>query len=106
MNKKTLYFDKVKSFSLDSINELLFKLGFNRVPFVSTPGEFSIRGGILDIYSFSYNHPYRLEFFDDKVERICSFNIETQISINAFENITILPNTSNIDFSKKKKFFF
>ena len=106
LNKKTLYFDKVKSFSLDSINELLFKLGFNRVPFVSTPGEFSIRGGILDIYSFSYNHPYRLEFFDDKVERICSFNIETQISINAFENITILPNTSNIDFSKKRNSFF
>ena len=106
LNKKTLYFDKVKSFSLDSINELLFKLGFNRVPFVSTPGEFSIRGGILDIYSFSYNHPYRLEFFDDKVERICSFNIQTQISINAFENITILPNTSNIDFSKKRNSFF
>ena len=106
LNKKTLYFDKVKSFSLDSINELLFKLGFNRVPFVSTPGEFSIRGGILDIYSFSYNHPYRLEFFDDKVERICSFNIETQISISAFENITILPNTSNIDFSKKRNSFF
>ncbi len=106
LNKKTLYFDKVESFSLDSINELLFKLGFNRVPFVSTPGEFSIRGGILDIYSFSYNHPYRLEFFDDKVERICSFNIETQISINAFENITILPNTSNIDFSKKRNSFF
>ena len=106
LNKKTLYFDKVKSFSLDSINELLFKLGFNRVPFVSTPGEFSIRGGILDVYSFSYNHPYRLEFFDDKVERICSFNIETQISINAFENITILPNTSNIDFSKKRNSFF
>ena len=106
LNKKTLYFDKVKSFSLDSINELLFKLGFNRVPFVSTPGEFSIRGGILDIYSFSYNHPYRLEFFDDKVERICSFNIETQISINAFENITILPNTSNINFSKKRNSFF
>ena len=106
LNKKTLYFDKVKSFSLDSINEILFKLGFNRVPFVSTPGEFSIRGGILDIYSFSYNHPYRLEFFDDKVERICSFNIETQISINAFENITILPNTSNIDFSKKRNSFF
>ena len=106
LNKKTLYFDKVKSFSLDSINELLFKLGFNRVPFVSNPGEFSIRGGILDIYSFSYNHPYRLEFFDDKVERICSFNIETQISINAFENITILPNTSNIDFSKKRNSFF
>ena len=106
LNKKTLYFDKVKSFSLDSINELLFKLGFNRVPFVSSPGEFSIRGGILDIYSFSYNHPYRLEFFDDKVERICSFNIETQISINAFDHITILPNTSNIDFSKKRNSFF
>ena len=102
LDKKTLYIDKEKSFSLDSINELLFELGFNRVPFVSTPGEFSIRGGILDIYSFSYNHPYRLEFFDDKVERICSFNVENQLSINAFENLSILPNTSNIDFSKQR----
>ena len=102
LNKKSLKINKEKSFSLDSINELLFKLGFNRVPFVSTPGEFSIRGGILDVFSFSYNHPYRLEFFDDKVERICSFNIETQLSINAFDSITIIPNTSNIDFSNKR----
>ena len=102
LDKKTLYIDKEKSYSLDSINELLFELGFSRVPFVSTPGEFSIRGGILDIYSFSYNHPYRLEFFDDKVERICSFNVENQLSINAFENLSILPNTSNIDFSKQR----
>ncbi len=106
LNNKSVYFDKLKHFSLDSINELLFKLGFNRVPFVSTPGEFSIRGGILDVYSFSYNHPYRLEFFDDKIERICSFNVENQLSINAFENITILPNTSNIDFSNKRYSIF
>tara|TARA_B110000003_G_scaffold276577_1_gene324100 strand:+ start:1126 stop:4389 length:3264 start_codon:yes stop_codon:yes gene_type:complete len=102
LNKKSLKINKEKSFSLDSINELLFKLGFNRVPFVSTPGEFSIRGGILDIFSFSYNHPYRLEFFDNKIERICSFNVETQLSINAFDSITIIPNTSNIDFSNKR----
>ena len=106
LNNKSVYFDKIKPFSLDSINELLFELGFNRVPFVSTPGEFSIRGGILDVYSFSYNHPYRLEFFDDKIERICSFNVENQLSINAFENITILPNTSNIDFSNKRYSIF
>ena len=106
LNNKSVYFDKIKPFSLDSINELLFELGFNRVPFISTPGEFSIRGGILDVYSFSYNHPYRLEFFDDKIERICSFNVENQLSINAFENITILPNTSNIDFSNKRYSIF
>ena len=102
LNKKSLKINREKSFSLDSINELLFKLGFNRVPFVSTPGEFSIRGGILDIFSFSYNHPYRLEFFDDKIERICSFDVETQLSINALDSITIIPNTSNIDFSNKR----
>ena len=106
LNNKSVYFDKIKPFSLDSINELLFELGFNRVPFISTPGEFSIRGGILDVYSFSYNHPYRLEFFDDKIERICSFNVENQLSINAFENITILPNTSNIDFLNKRYSIF
>jgi len=102
LNKNSLKIDRENTFSLDSINELLFKLGFNRVPFVSSPGEFSVRGGILDVYSFSYNHPYRLEFFDDKIERICSFNVETQLSINAFNSITILPNTSNVDFSNKR----
>ena len=102
LNKNSLRIDRENTFSLDSINELLFKLGFNRVPFVSSPGEFSVRGGILDIYSFSYNHPYRLEFFDDNIERICSFNVETQLSINAFNSITILPNTSNVDFSNKR----
>ena len=102
LNKNSLKIDRENTFSLDSINELLFKLRFNRVPFVSSPGEFSVRGGILDVYSFSYNHPYRLEFFDDKIERICSFNVETQLSINAFNSITILPNTSNVDFSNKR----
>jgi len=103
LNKNTLKINKGDTFSLDSINEILFKMGFNRVPFVSSPGEFAIRGGILDIYSFSYKHPYRLEFFDDKIERVCSFNVESQLSINGLENITVLPNTSDINFPNKRK---
>ncbi|MDC0386316.1 transcription-repair coupling factor [Flavobacteriaceae bacterium] len=89
--------------ALGHINERLFEMGFERVDFVTAPGEFAVRGGIIDVFSFAYQHPYRIEFFDETVERLSSFDVVTQRSISAFEEIELLPNTSDHDFTDKRK---
>jgi len=77
---------------LDFINESLFEFGFERTDFVTLPGEFSVRGGIIDVYSFAHDLPYRIEFFGNEVESIRTFDIETQLSKEAVSNLTIVPN--------------
>lgn len=75
-------------FLTDTLNEY----GFERVDFVGDPGQFSIRGGIVDIYSFANDQPYRLEFFGDEVESIRLFDAASQLSLKQLDHIAILPN--------------
>ena len=103
LNRIALKIDKDATVALGGLNERLFEMGFQRVDFVSAPGEFAVRGGIIDVFSFAYQHPYRIEFFDDTVERLCSFDVSSQRSITAFETIELLPNTSTHDFTDKRK---
>ncbi|MDG2397062.1 MAG: transcription-repair coupling factor [Flavobacteriaceae bacterium] len=103
LNKSTISIKKNSIVSMDSINELLFEYKFHKVNFVSQPGEFSIRGGIIDIFSFSNHHPYRIEFNNDSVESIRSFNVVNQLSIENLTEIKILPNTSNSFIKSKRK---
>ena len=81
--------------SLDFINEALFEFGFNRVDFVTEPGDFSVRGGIIDVFSFSNDNPYRIEFFGDEVESIRTFDIETQLSEKKIKRASIMPNIAD-----------
>ncbi|XZF14493.1 transcription-repair coupling factor [Chitinophagaceae bacterium MMS25-I14] len=67
-------------------------LGFKREDFVYEPGQFAMRGGILDIYSFGNEHPYRIELFGDDVDSIRIFNPETQLSERKLLQVSILPN--------------
>jgi len=75
---------------LDILNEKLFGYDFNKEDFVSQPGDFSIRGGIVDIFSYSNELPFRIEFFGDEIESIRTFEIDSQISNNTFKSIEIL----------------
>ena len=84
--------DKV---SIDFVNEVLFEYQFKRVDFVTEPGEFSLRGGIVDVFSFSHDEPYRIEFFGDEVDSIRTFDVETQLSIEQIKRISIIPNVAN-----------
>ncbi len=81
--------------SLDFLNEVLFEYQFKRVDFVTEPGEFSVRGGIVDVFSFSHDEPYRIEFFGDEVDSIRTFDVETQLSTNKVKKIAIIPNVEN-----------
>jgi transcription-repair coupling factor (superfamily II helicase) len=89
--------------ALSELNERLFEMGFERVDFVSEPGEFAVRGGIIDVFSFAYQHPYRIEFFDDSVERLSSFHVEDQRSVAAYDTIEILPDTSNLETTDQRR---
>ena len=99
LRKNTLNIQQGSKLSLDFVNEVLFDYNFERVDFVSQPGEFSVRGGIIDVFSFANQHPYRIEFFGDEVESLRSFDVATQLSINRIAQIKLLPNTS-IGFQK------
>ncbi len=78
--------------SVEFIIETLEQMGFERVNFVYEPGQYSSRGGILDIFSFSESRPYRFDLFDDEVDSIRRFNISNQLSFDKVERAIILPN--------------
>jgi len=105
LNKNTLKLAVGQELSLDFINELLFELQFERVDFVSEPGEFAVRGGIIDVFSFANDEPYRISFFDDEVESIRTFDVETQLSIKKINKLRILPNVENKTLEEKRASF-
>lgn len=78
--------------SISFINELLTEYKFDRVDFVYEPGQFSIRGGIVDVFSFGEDYPYRVEFFDDEVESLRKFDPVTQLSTGHEKSFSIIPN--------------
>lgn len=92
LEKNTLPIAQNTKLSIDFINEFLYEYDFERVDFVYEPGQFAIRGGIVDIFSFSNDKPYRIEFFGDEIESIRTFDIETQLSISNYNTVTIIPN--------------
>lgn len=67
LDKNTLKVALNDKISIDFINEVLFEYEFKRVDFITEPGEFSVRGGIVDVFSFSNDHPYRIEFLEMKL---------------------------------------
>lgn len=81
-----------ENLDIDAMLEKFVSLGFRREDFVYEPGQFAMRGGILDIYSFGNEHPYRIELFDTEVDSIRIFNPETQLSERKLLQVSILPN--------------
>lgn len=92
LTANTLRVQKGKTYSLDFMNELLLEYGFERLDFVYEPGQFAIRGGILDVFSFSNDQPFRIEFFGDEVDSIRTFDPVDQLSVNNHDFFNIVPN--------------
>ena len=82
---------------ISAIGERLSALGFERVDFVFQPGQYAIRGGILDIYSYSHDTPYRLDFFGDEIESIREFDIEDQLSKSRLDSAEIVGPSENAE---------
>jgi transcription-repair coupling factor (superfamily II helicase) len=90
--KNTFRLEVGKEYNLDFLNELLLEYQFERVDFVYEPGQFSIRGGILDVYSYSNDHPFRVEFFGNEIDSIRNFNPVDQLSFKVHQFFTVVPN--------------
>ncbi|MFL3661032.1 MAG: transcription-repair coupling factor [Polaribacter sp.] len=105
LEKNTLKVTVGESLSLDFVNELLFEYKFKRVDFVTEPGDFSVRGGIVDVFSFSNDEPYRIEFFGDEIESIRSFDVATQLSKEKLKKVAIIPNIENKTLQEHRQSF-
>jgi len=105
LDKNTLKIKLDDTLSLDFLNEVLFEYQFKRVDFVTEPGEFSVRGGIVDVFSFSHDEPYRIEFFGDEVDSIRTFDVETQLSTDKVKRIAIIPNVENKFLNETRESF-
>ncbi len=95
LESNTLQVKTGDKISIEFINEFLYEYGFERVDFVFEPGQFSVRGSIVDVFSFSHEDPYRLDFFGNEIDSIRSFDIESQLSKKQLDKITIVPNIQN-----------
>ncbi len=103
LKNKSLKIKKGQEIDLENLNQFLFDQDFEKVDFVCEPGEFSIRGGIVDIFSFSFQYPYRIEFSGNKIESIRSFDTTSQLSIQNIEKIVLVPNIAKISTPKNTK---
>ncbi len=87
--------------SHDAIVDSLFESGFERVDFVAEPGQFAIRGAIVDIFSYSYNDPFRISFFGDEIDTINIFDCNTQLSKEKVDRAEIYPDLSSYESEEK-----
>lgn len=89
---KTVTISKNEELNIDTFIDILDEFGFERTDIVYQAGQYSIRGGIIDVFSYSQENPYRIELFGDTIDSLRTFDPATQLSIEEKENFNILPN--------------
>ncbi|MEL6356869.1 MAG: transcription-repair coupling factor, partial [Bacteroidota bacterium] len=102
LNEARINITKGETLDVDTIVGVLAEYGFKREEFIYEPGQYSIRGGIVDIYSYGNDYPYRIELFDDEVESVRTFDPLNQLSVKEVDNVSIVPNI-NTKFSQEQK---
>ena len=106
LSEQTFTLSIGESYTLDFLDEVFIEYGFQKVDFVYEPGQYAIRGGIVDVFSFSFDHPYRIEFFGDEVESIRKFDPISQLSINKMTRAVIVPNVGDQTLHETVEPFF
>ena len=91
MNERTLKLKVGMDFGVERLEEALFEHGFSLVDYVYEPGQYAVRGSIIDVYSFSSEYPYRIDFFGNEIDSIRSFEVETQLSKEKKDMVVIVP---------------
>ena len=100
LKKNTFNIGKGDRISLEFIEEMLHEYNFVRTDFVYEPGQYSIRGSIIDVFSYSADLPYRIDFFGEEVESIRSFNTDDQLSTVTHKQISVIPNIQDISIEE------
>ncbi len=102
LSKSRITFKNDEVINIDALTEILIEYGFVREDFVYEPGQFSIRGGIIDVFSFGNEYPYRVELLDEEIESIRTFDPVSQRSIRNISLVSIVPNVAT-NFSDPEK---
>ena len=92
LSEQQIEVQKGEVLDVDFMIQVLVEYGFTRTDFVYEPGQFSVRGGIIDLFTYGNELPYRIELFDDEVESLRSFDPLTQLSKQSMERVRIIPN--------------
>jgi transcription-repair coupling factor (superfamily II helicase) len=100
LKKNTFNINKGDKISLEFLEEVLHEYNFERTDFVYEPGQYAIRGSIADVFSYSADLPYRIDFFGEEVETIRSFNTDDQLSVATQKQISIIPNIQDISIEE------
>jgi transcription-repair coupling factor (superfamily II helicase) len=100
LQNETLHLNVGENVDTEFIIQVLNEYGFKRVDFVYEPGQFSVRGSIIDVFSFSNEYPFRIDFFGNEIDSVRTFDLETQLSKETKEHISIIP---DIHTRKKEK---
>lgn len=94
LQENTLKLNCGERISIQFLTDVLIEYGFERVDFVYEPGQYSIRGSIVDIFSFASDVPFRIDFFGDEVDSIRTFELDSQLSVNKLNEVLIVPDLS------------
>ena len=105
LKKNTFLVNKGDKLSLEFLEEMLHEYNFQRVDFVYEPGQYSIRGSIADVFSYSADLPYRIDFFGEEVDSIRTFNTDDQLSVSLQNQISIIPNIQDISIEETNDSF-
>ena len=97
LDARTLVLEKDQTIDVSDIVKTLREFGFREVDYVYEPGQFALRGSILDVYSFSCEFPYRIDFFGDDIDSIRTFEVEDQLSKERRDVIEIVPELASVD---------
>jgi transcription-repair coupling factor (superfamily II helicase) len=100
LKKNTFSIAKGDKLSLEFLEEMLHEYNFMRVDFVYEPGQYAIRGSIVDVFSYSADLPYRIDFFGEEVDSIRTFNTDDQLSISVQKQISVIPNIQDISIEQ------
>lgn len=100
LKKNTFTISKGDKISLEFLEEVLHEYNFSRTDFVYEPGQYAIRGSIADVFSFSADMPYRIDFFGEEVDSIRSFNTDDQLSTGTHKQVSVIPNIQDLSIEE------
>jgi len=106
LKKTTLSIKGGDNFSIEFIEEVLQEYNFGRVDFVYEPGQYAVRGSIVDLFSFAADRPFRLDFFGETIESIRIFNPDDQLSDKVVNEISVIPNIQDLSIEQVNDTFF
>lgn len=104
LNDQTIRLETGQEVEVVALEKQLRALGFQEVDYVYEPGQFAVRGSILDVYSYSSEYPFRIDFFGDKIDTLRTFEVETQLSLQKRKQVEIVPELAQADHEQLTSF--